>query len=243
MVNETSNRRGSEFRFKQFSVFHENSSMKVGVDGVLIGAWGKADGRRGLDIGCGCGLIALMAAQRNVLSDILAIDIDPASVTEASVNFRQSPWTDRLSALMMDATAVGKKLGTFDYILSNPPFFRSGIRRPSSSRERARHEGSLSPGSLLEISAGILNPGGTLSMIMPVDRFGTLLESSEKAGLSLQRLCMVTTRRGAVPKRVMVTFVKGESPCVEEEILFIRTETGDYSEAYKNLTSAFYLNF
>lgn len=247
----------SLFRFRQFSVSHSASSMKVGEDGVLLGAWGAVEGDRGLDIGCGCGLIALMAAQRNPVAVVEAIDIHRASVEEAAANFEASPWSERLKASETDATSLlsaPEDCGSYDFILSNPPFFNSGLANPSTSREKARHAGDLSPKSLLAIAGKVLRSGGTLSLIMPYDDFvqlkGDEAEYRDK-GLTLERICRVADRPGRHPRRAMAIFIKGEgnkgegrkgedsATAVEE--LFVRNSAGDWDEGYIALTREFYL--
>lgn len=219
------------FQFKQFTVSHSRSSMKVGVDGVLIGAWGAVDGAYGIDVGCGCGLIALMAAQRNSNAYIDAIDIDTPSVEEATCNFFNSPWSGRLSAKMADAIEFSKRpdnLEKYDFIVSNPPFFASGISDPSTQREKARHQGSLSPFTLISAAERLLRPGGTLSMIVPFDQ---ILPASS---LEIERECHVADREGKAPKRKMIIMRKGPVKRPILETLYVK---GD-SEA---LTSEFYL--
>lgn len=241
------------FRFKQFSVSHEKSSIRIGMDGVLIGAWGAIEGKRGLDVGCGCGLIALMAAQRNPNAIIDAVDIDEASVMEASNNFSSSPWSNHLNAFVGDATLTLSsdfqseealatlKSESYDFIISNPPFFSSGVFNPQTAREKARHAGSLSPVSLLTLSEFLLKPKGTLSFIMPFQNIDHLPES----GLELISKCEVADREGKTPKRVMLTYMKetagvSELP-LKKETLIIRDKEGNYTKEYKILTKDFYL--
>ncbi|MDE5774518.1 MAG: methyltransferase, partial [Muribaculaceae bacterium] len=163
------------FRFKRFSVNHNRSSMPVGVDGVLIGAWaGSCDTtgevlspRRILDVGCGCGLIALMCAQRFEDALIDAIDIDDASVLEAFDNISMSIFCDRVSVTLDDVCDYAKRhAGMYDLIVSNPPYFAAGVLEPSTRRERARHQGTLSPVSLMNMSAVMLSDAGRLAMIV-----------------------------------------------------------------------------
>lgn len=229
------------FTFKQFKVCHGKSSMKVGVDGVLIGSWGGVEGARGLDVGCGCGLIALMAAQRNPVAKVDAIDIDPESIEEAGENFRKSPWANRLKTSLKDAMEHAEEsFETYDFIISNPPFFHSGIR-PASSREKARHLGNLSPQALITHAAKTLKPGGTLSMIFLYEDTEEIIREAKKHKLCLERICLVADKPGKRPKRTMVHFRKGESASCLEETLYIRDEEGQFTEAYKELTKEFYL--
>lgn len=239
---KTSKRSSETFRFKQFTVCHSRSSMKVGVDGVLIGAWGSVEGLRGLDAGCGCGLIALMAAQRNPACTVEALDIDDSSITEAYGNFRGSPWGGRLLARnedVMEFAGKEENQSRFDFIISNPPFFASGVKAPSTPRERARHEGSLSPSRLVEIAERLLAPGGTLSMILPADNITSVKDTAD---LKIERTCLVADREGKEPKRMMVEMRKRCEVIPREERLYIR-EGRDYSPAYRYLTKDFYLAF
>ena len=244
-MNEKEKRGSQLFRFKQFSVGHESSSMKVGIDGVLIGAWGTVNGNLGLDIGCGCGLLALMTAQRNHKCFIDMIDIHPASVEEARRNIEMSKWENRLSVMLADAddySQVKDNQEKYDFIISNPPFYHSGMKSPVSPRERARHEGTLSPYSLLGIAQRLLKPGGTLSMIGTAQ---TLIPQNEE--MHIERICRVCGKAGKSPKRIMISLRKvsdSEKNFIPtEETLFIREEDGSYSNAYKELTKEFYLNF
>ncbi|MGI9526697.1 MAG: tRNA1(Val) (adenine(37)-N6)-methyltransferase, partial [Weeksellaceae bacterium] len=112
----------SIFKFKQFNVEQKLSAAKVGTDGVLLGAWVNLDPTPSkiLDIGTGTGLIALMLAQRSPLSYITALDIDKDAIVEASLNFENSPWPDRLNAVHTSLQAYNTE-EKFDLIISNPP--------------------------------------------------------------------------------------------------------------------------
>lgn len=231
------------FRFKQFTVFHSQSSMKVGIDGVLIGAWGNVTGNEGLDIGCGCGLIALMAAQRNPLCSVSAIDIDYHSVEEAGLNFRLSPWAQRLTAMrgdINDFANIPDNWRRFDFIISNPPYFKSGIAVPVTPREQARHQYSLSPQRLLALSAGLLKEGGTASVILPADIFTSLQQFPD---LGLEKFIEIANSPGSKVKRVMAQYRKGYNKRAEAIApLYIRDSEGKYSEGYRYLTKDFYLD-
>ena len=233
----------SNFRFKEFSVEHSRSSMKVGVDGVLIGAWGSVEGHVGMDIGCGCGLISLMAAQRNKDCVVEAIDIHGPSVEEAESNFKASSMAERLSARRMDAKELpdDESLhGKFDFILSNPPFFNSGISNPATPREQARHIGSISPAIIVRIADKLLRPGGTLSMILPVEEGERLMSA---ATIPVERICYVADKCSKPFKRIMIQMRKGRTLGIKSERLFIRNADGEYTNEYRSLTAPFYLAF
>ena len=230
---------------------HSESSMKVGVDGVLIGAWGNVKGRRGLDVGTGCGLIALMAAQRNPFAIIEAVDIHPGSVKEANKNFALSPWSENLIAYECDAFSdpfLPSRCNCFDFILSNPPFFCSGINNPISDREKARHQSVLSPEALLRFSYITLKYGGTLSFITTTEEeYENLISKALEYNLFIERLCLIADKPDKKSKRVMLSFRKLQKQVAfdlsRKDKLFIRNTDGSYSERYRQLTSEFYLNF
>lgn len=245
---ETSLKKERPFRFIEFSVYHRQSSMKVGIDAVLIGAWGEVEGNYGLDIGCGCGILSLMAAQRNKKAEILALDIDDLSVSEAQNNFNLSPWKSRLKAIHCDVNEYVRnckpeKLTSYDFIISNPPFFSSGIITPTTRREKARHSGSLSPQRLIEIGFKLLKEGGTLSMIMDVESMENINYLNK---FNIEKICSVANKPLSEPKRIMLVLKKTDKGDIKkQEIkydnLYIRDLNGDYSQRYKELTKEFYL--
>jgi len=129
------------FQFKQFTVWHDKCAMKVGTDGVLLGAWADMEQARSiLDVGTGSGLIALMAAQRNLTAAITAIDIDESAIIQARENFDRSPWVNRLTAEPISLEDfAGSTDAMFDVIVSNPPYFHQSLHSPDKKRTLARH--------------------------------------------------------------------------------------------------------
>src|SRR5688572_22601587 len=161
-------KKDKQFHFKQFSVRHDRSGMKVGTDGVLLGAWVEVkNAKRLLDIGTGTGVIALMLAQRtqpNVTID--AIEIDRDAIEDASENFSSSPWSNRftLHRGRVQEFSTSKK---FDIIVSNPPYFIDSYKPPNDQRIIARHAESLSFEDLLRVSEKLLEENGTLNVVLP----------------------------------------------------------------------------
>lgn len=195
-------RENSIFRFKQFYVSHSRSTMKVGTDGVLIGAWADVtDAQRVLDVGCGCGLIAMMVAQRAPHTIIDAIDIDSESIDEARANFAASPWADRIRAAIADFNTYNG--GPYDLIVANPPFFNNSLLPPNEARRHARHTDTLSLHDLVTHAARLMTPTARLSLITPPDALDEILFAAALAGLSLTRQCLVIPVEGAEPKRVL----------------------------------------
>ncbi len=235
------------FVFKHFSVNHSRSSMKVGVDGVLVGALAPVDGAREvLDAGCGCGVIALMLAQRCPGANITAIDIDADSVEEARDNFHASDWSDRLWAKCEDFT---KLAGKFDVIVSNPPFFRSGVQTPESPREKARHQDTLSPRVLIRRSGTLLTPGGSLTFICPSDLKDEVECEAERMNLLPERIVEVRGHRNAPVKRLVYTLRRSsevdgqEHPSHRTEELVLEEAPGKATHQYRDLCRDFYLRF
>lgn len=232
------------FRFKQFEVSHSRSSMKVGVDAVLLGSWVSCvKPEHVLDVGTGCGVISLMLAQRFSEAKIDAIDIHGDSVEEAKLNFRNSPWSDRLRAYKKEFPAdLIKGKEKYDLIISNPPFFSSGIINPFTPREIARHQSRLSASSLLEYSPFILKESGVLAIIIPLEHKDKVLQQSESYGLNLEKECIIKNNPAKQPKRIMIQLVKTpvENPLTENLILF---ENGVPTPDYRALCREFYLKF
>lgn len=236
------------FRFKQFNISHEQSAMKVGVDGVMIGAWASVG--HGpchiLDAGCGCGVISLMAAQRNPEAIITAIDIHAPSVEEATRNAGSSSWGERIGVKQADFMDVA---GRFHHIISNPPFFHSGIDTPATARESARHATTLfGPEALMARADELLASYGTMAFIAPFSEFRNL-QKALHGSLALLRVAYVYGRTGKEPKRVMMEIGKDVATTCEPRIEDIYIECADasgrwdYSQEYRALCADFYLKF
>lgn len=234
------------FRFKRFAVRHSRSAMKVGVDGVLLGAWTDVAGAgRILDAGCGCGVIALMCSQRNPQAAVNGIDTDRDSVEEARENAADLPWEADVTFSQCDIADYEAE--PFDLIVSNPPFFSSGISQPGTPRLLARHDGTLSPLSLPGHAARLVLPGGRLAMIFPYERLEEVKEAAAKAGLAPIRITTVRGHSSAPVKRVLAEFMKPEAgaavpSCLRHE-LTLETAPGIPTEEYRRLGHPFYLYF
>ena len=229
------------FRMKQFSVDDSRSAMKVGTDGVLVGAWADVDdARRVLDVGCGCGLIALMMAQRTIEAEVVALDIDCDSVAQAQVNFDNSPWCSRLSLYCIDYNEFND--GPFDLIVSNPPFFTNGVLPPEASRSAARHDDTLPLESLISHSAALLAPEGRLTFITPVEARSLVVEAATFSGLAVSRITAVVPVAGHAPKR-MLWELRPRMSVVDtiESILVMENPPQGFTDEYVALVSPFYL--
>lgn len=229
------------FNFKQFSLYDEASSMKIGTDGVLLGAWAFSDytPRRVVDVGCGTALISLMLAQRFPKAHIAAVEIDGAAASEARGNVVRSPWSDRVAVEQVDFNLWR---GQVDAVVSNPPFFSTGQRSPLESRALARHEDLLSVESVILRSASLLPEGGRMALIAPAERADEIIYRSTMARLDPCRVTAVAHHRGGAPVRVMVECVKGIAPYYINDSLTLLDGSGRRTPRYHQLTCEFYLD-
>lgn len=232
---------GKGFTFKQFEINHEGCAMKVGTDGVLLGAWCAChSARRIADIGTGTGLIALMCAQRNGTSSIDAIEIDHSASECARENIARSTWSDRIRVIeiaIQDYTCEER----YDLLVSNPPYFSETLQSPDPSRAVARHNCSLPHRDLIAAAKRLLTDEGRLALILPADEARRFAMQAVAAGLHLRRRCDVTTKRGAEPKRTMSEW--SLTACESEhELLTLAANDGSRSEDYRRLTEEFYLH-
>lgn len=233
------------FRFKQFTVKDESCGMKVGTDGVLLGAWTPVDAsyRRVLDVGTGSGLIALMLAQRSE-AQVLAIDVDEAAVFQAKDNFSNSPWAERLAAAHIPLQELQTE--PFDLIVSNPPYFVDSLKNPDAQRRAARHTDTLSQEELLEGARRLLTENGMLAVILPAEMEGAFLALAQQRGLTPYKITRVHTREGKPAKRVLMALRKPISPIrpispITPPLVLIDESGAPRSAAYEELCREFYL--
>lgn len=245
----------SPFRFKHFAVWHHRSAMKVGVDGVLIGCWTDITGARNIiDVGTGCGLIALIMAQRQPEAYVTAVDIDEPSYEEATENISASPWSNRVEAKCGGFPEVIKsikdsqgKQRKYDLVVSNPPYFDSGMHDLNTPRERARHQGTLSPYSLLADSRLFLSANGSVAMVVPAEYSERIETYAKSLGYSLSGKCLVRGNPEVPFKRVLLQWRISKSGvscdgCRISE-LTLEVEPGVPTEEYRLLCKDFYLKF
>ncbi len=231
------------FRFKLFTVWHDHCAMKVGTDGVLLGAWAQQKHARTiLDIGTGSGLIALMLAQRFQEAEITGIDIDPSAAKQASDNFRLSPWSHRLHARCIDLHTFSLEDGHFDLIVSNPPYFSASLKNPNQQRATARHNDSLPHDMLLSCSSRLLKEDGQLCVILPADQANSFLHTAKQFSLHTHHIVWVHPTPQSEPKRVLLALGKDNAAPLTEHFIIESGGRHQYSEEYKQLTAAFYLD-
>ena len=228
------------FRFKQFTVRHDRCAMKVGTDGVLLGAWSDVSHAcNALDVGTGTGLVALMIAQRS-RAVITALEIDADAVSQAKENVADSPWRDRVEVIRQDFRTYTPD-GKFDLIVSNPPYFAGSLLCPGEQRAMARHNGSLRYDELLEGVVRLLSGEGRFCVIVPADVSGALQKMAAGLGLYPSRQLIVVTRPGKPPKRTLIEFVFNSGIVCDRKELLLEEKRHQYSPGYIELTREFYL--
>jgi tRNA1Val (adenine37-N6)-methyltransferase len=234
-------KRNTVFRFKHFSIDHAKSSMKVGTDGVLLGAWADVeDARNILDVGTGSGVIALMLAQRtseDVLID--GVDIDPADVDQAIENISNSPWADRVR-VSLSALQEWQPSLQYDVIVSNPPFFINSYAPPDKKREQSRHTATLSHLDILKAAQRLLSTGGRLSVILPTVEGIEFMKQAELIGFGCSRLFSFRPRKNKPVERWLIELTIGRPDITKGEIIMYE-EGNEWTDGYKNLTRDFYL--
>lgn len=234
------------FRFKQFCIRHDRCAMKVGTDGVLLGAWGYVGGKHVLDIGTGTGLIALMAAQRNPSAQVLGIDIDRMAVQQASENILESPFSSRVSCIVQDVLTFEPRI-FFDAILCNPPFFTEDTLPHDNGRALARNSSCLPFPKLISKVASLLSEEGTFSVIIPSSSISDFVALCLANNLHLSRRCLVHTTARKPPRRALLSFVRRNPLHVDdcgyckEQTLCLTDGDGNRSAEYRELTAPFYL--
>lgn len=234
------------FQFKKFTVFHNHCAMKVGVDGVLLGAWANvANAKNVLDVGTGSGLIALMVAQRNSTAHIQAIDIDENSVLQAQENIRNSAYSDRITVKNIDFNNFSSKHEKFDHIICNPPFFVNSLQSLENQRTIARHAVCITHEKLLENSKNLIYENGKISIILPVIESERIQNFAEKINLICCRQTKIFPKPDKPVKRILLEFVLNknlENKIVIKNELILETEQrGVYTQEYTALVKDFYL--
>lgn len=242
--------RSEGFQFKQFYLRHDRCAMKVGTDGVLLGAWTPvpiADGTqvvRILDVGTGCGLIARMLMQRCTEAEVEGIDIDEAAVEQARENgvrafqARLQEWKMENEKWTNDKWQNGK---LYDLVVSNPPYFRNSLKNPDAGRQLARHTDSLSYEELFLHSRRLLAPNGQLALILPAETEAEVIELATQHSLYCTRMTRVYGREGKPAKRILLLFGPEKTNVPETDTLVLESADGGRSPQYSALAQEFYL--
>jgi tRNA1Val (adenine37-N6)-methyltransferase len=232
------------FQFKQFSVWHDKCAMKVGTDGVLLGAWTAVDCATSfvLDVGAGTGLVAMMIAQRNTNAVVDAIDIDKDACEQASENIEKSPFKGRINVIHQsfpEYTAAKK----YDLIVSNPPFFANSLKSPDGKRSMARHNDTLPLKQLIGHATGMLSEHGRIALILPISLSGELDFIIATHRLYRTRRTDVVPAEGLKSKRFLIELSPKRTPgkYAATNTLVLETRERTRTPQYQKLTNDFYL--
>ena len=234
------------FKFKEFTIHQDKTAMKVGTDGVLLGAWCSVDDYPDtiLDIGSGTGVISLMIAQRSDAMTIDAVEVDENAYEQTVENFEKSDWGDRLycynATFNEFADEIGEEEETYDLIVSNPPFYTDDFETEDDARNKARFTSSLSFEELIRGVSKILSENGVFSVVVPFKEEESFINLTKEKKLFLNRICRVKGKVTSEIKRSLMEFSFIEK-VIEEKSLVIEIERHKYTEDYINLTKEFYL--
>lgn len=253
----------SSFQFKQFAINQDRTAMKVGTDGVLLGAWfdanGYADHRedmstfnrhlplRILDIGTGTGLLALMAAQRYPSANVDAVELDPDAARQAAENVAESPFGGRITVYNTDITLFAPS-GVYNSIICNPPYFVDSLRCPDESRTRARHDDTLSLDTLVSQAVRLLSDYGTLHVVIPYSELNRFTDIGHLHNMAPTRITTVYPTPTAAAKRALITVrycpsasIAATMPPPTTDRLVVELSRHQYTPEYIGLTRQFYL--
>lgn len=231
------------FTFKEFTVNQDRCAMKIGTDGVLLGAWATIEHNPFsiLDIGTGTGILSLMLAQRSHAETIEAIEIDDAAFEQAAGNFEDSPWGDRLFCYHAGFNEFVEEIDDkYDLIVSNPPFYSENYKTENPQRDLARFTDALPFEHLLHGTAKLLDDNGRASFIIPFSEEVNFISLAEKMNLYPNRITRVKGTNTSEIKRSLLEFSFTKT-AIDSSELIIETSRHQYTEDYINLTKYFYL--
>ena len=229
------------FHFKHFSLYHHRSTMKVGTDAILLGRWTEVKPLDVvLDVGTGCGLLPLMLSQKGV-AHVDAVDIDKASIDEATINFEASQWHEHLKAFCIDIVdfQTDKK---YDLIVSNPPYFNRFSKCDSERKSRARHnDAGLSYATICQEVGRLMQPDGRFALVLPADVSMEFLDTAERYGLYLHKRMTIVPIAGKEPNRVNLELGFEKSDNIFVETFVIRDADKRFTAQYNEFLKDYYL--
>ena len=232
------------FKFKQFSINQDKTAMKVGTDGVLLGAWTPINHNPFsiLDIGTGTGLIALMLAQRTTAEQIDALEIDEDAYEQAVDNFENSPWSDRLFCFHAGLDEfIEEPEDEYDLIVSNPPFYSEDYKTENEQRDLARFQDALPFEDLVEAADLLLSENGILAVIIPYKEESRFIALAKDFDLFPTKITRVKGTPTSEIKRSLLAFSRHEIIDILTDELVIETDRHIYTPEYISLTKDFYL--
>lgn len=232
------------FHFKKFSLSDANCGMKIGTDGVLLGSLAATyNSHPVLDVGTGCGLIALMIAQKNQ-ADITAIEIDRGALSQASENIKNSPWLDRIKVINTSFQEFASNTDhRFGLVVCNPPFFHNSLKPGCTKRSDARHSSLLSPHELLAGAKDILTHSGSLLIIIPYDQRDLYTGIACELDMYITRTIVIYPNPTKTPVRLILEISLNYRPLSEDTLCIEDNKRHEYSSKYRNLTKDYYLHF
>ncbi|MCF8321286.1 MAG: methyltransferase [Flavobacterium sp.] len=234
----------SIFQFKHFSVIQDQTAMKIGTDGVLLGAWTPIDNnpKSVLDIGTGTGIIALMLAQRSEAEQIDALEIDESAYEQAVENFENSPWGDRLFCFHAGLDEfVDDPEDEYDLIVSNPPFFSEDYRSANEQRDLARFQEAMPFEEIVEAADLLLSENGIFSVIIPFNEEVRFIELCAEVELFPIKITRVKGTKNTKIVRSLLAFKRYELSVLTADELVIEISRHEYTPEYISLTKDFYL--
>ena len=232
------------FSFKQFSIQQDRCAMKIGTDGVLLGAWTPIENNPFsiLDIGAGTGVIALMLAQRSNAEQIDALEIDEEAYEQSVDNFENSPWSDRLFCFHAGLDEfVEEPEDEYDLIVSNPPFYTDDYKSENEQRDLARFADAMPFEDLIEAAALLLSENGVFSVIIPFKEEESFLALAAAYELYPLKITRVKGTPTTEIKRSLLAFSRNENAIITPGELIIETSRHQYTTEYIELTKDFYL--
>lgn len=231
------------FQFKQFTVKQDKCAMKIGTDAIILGAWTNcSDSKSILDIGTGTGVIALIMAQKSE-ANVYAIDIEEQAIIQAKENIQNSPWRNRIHAYCTSIQNFKSPIEKFDLIVINPPYFQNSLQTPEKVRTYARHNITLTPKDIIETSKMLLSKNGRLSIIWPFEQGEYFIEMALSTNLFCQRKLFIKPNPSKTFHRIILEFGFEKTIQISEELIIETGTRHHYTEAYKELTKDFYLEF
>jgi len=233
----------SPFKFKQFTIQQDQCAMKIGTDGVLLGAWVSLENNPEsiLDIGAGTGILSLQLAQRSLAETIEAIEIDEAAFEQCVGNFEASPWGDRLFCFHASAQEFATEMEEeYDLIISNPPFYSDDYKSDDTVRNTARFTDSLPFRDLAIVAFQFLSENGIFALILPRKEEENFILIASEVGLFPKRICRVRGTATSEVKRSLLEFSFQKTETIYEE-LTIEISRHNYTKEYQGLVKDFYL--
>ncbi len=229
----------SIFQFKYFSVFQENSSMKVGTDSMILGALVESvNPSQILDVGSGTGVLSLMMAQKFPEAKITGVELDLNAVRDCALNFRNSQWSDRLYLVQSNFLEFETEV-KFDLIISNPPFFERSLKNKEESKTKARHTDSLPLEDLIREVSRLMTLDGAFWVVLPADNAFKLMQLAESFDLFPARIIEIEGKPGSLIRNV-IEFKGQRDIAFRKEVVCVRDGKGDYTSRYKELTAEFH---